>query len=512
MRAYNFMNRKFLATGAMVFALLLSSQAFANDRIALVIGNGKYRVDPIKNAVADAQAIKNRLEALDFKVIYRENLAKENIESTLNAFRKQLTKGSVALFYYTGHAMQLFGTNYLISPFKYKVKELKSIPDRSINLNKVVAMMDEADTSLNLVLMDASRRAPVTRSLHRGSHGLAVMKVPASVLISYADKPGEYAADVSKSKHSRYTEGLLNMLNDINKPVGQGLKDFHVALQASSKGKYEPWLAGYTNASFVFNPNKDYNVARPTSSTNVVTHKLGDTITEPLVDMTFTYIEKGSFMMGSPETELHRYRDEELHKVDIEKGFWMGIHEVTFDQFKLFYETTSYTKPLDNHWGEGKRPVIMINWYEASSYANWLSGQTGKHYRLPTEAEWEYAARAGTNTAFFYGDDEQGFDEYAWNGENSGFKTQPVGLKKPNPWGLFDIHGNVWEWTSSLYSQEFDGSEKIDSSLEVGYDDRSARGGAWYFPPKGMRSADRRLYHPKQKVPYMGFRLVLEEE
>ncbi len=508
------MNYRIIAVFALLlplFTLSMASNVFAEGRYALVVGNGAYKVDPLKQAVGDAKAVKTRLEALGFDVVYRENLAEKNIEATLKTFQEKLKPDSVALFYYTGHAMQAYATNYLISPFDRKIKTLTSIPQRSINLNQVVKMMEEAGTSLNIILMDASRRAPVTRNIHRGNHGLARMIVSPTTIISFADKPGEFAADDHRQKHGAYAKGLLTLLDHQDTPLGRGLEEFHNQLKAASNGKNEPWLTGATDTDFVFNPKKQFTGRIKKQPEMVNPPKHGDTVVEPLVDMEFVYIKKGDFMMGSPETELHRYRDEELHRVEIEKGFWMAKHEVTFDQFRLFYETTSNTKPVDNHWGEGKRPVIMINWYQASAYANWLSGQTGKHYRLPTEAEWEYAARAGTTTAFSFGDDENGFDDYAWNGENSDYKTQPVGLKKPNPWGLYDMHGNVWEWTSSLYVQEFDGHEKIDSSLDIGYDDRAARGGAWYFPPKGMRSADRRLYHPKQKLTFMGFRLVLEE-
>jgi len=235
--------------------------------------------------------------------------------------------------------------------------------------------------------------------------------------------------------------------------------------------------------------------------------ELGDELTETELGMQFVYIEPGHFVMGSPESELNRYEDEKQHEVQIKSGFWIGKYEVTFGQYDAFAKVTHHARPLDEGWGRGKRPVMNVKWYEAAEFAKWLSRKSGHHYRLPTEAEWEYAARAGTTTAYSWGDNPLDFPDYAWNTTNANSQTHPVGLKKPNPWGLYDMHGNVWEWTASTYAEEYDGSELKGSDFKSRAL-RSVRGGAWYFYPKGMRSADRRIYSPWLHWPYIGFRLV----
>ncbi|MDQ6962352.1 MAG: SUMF1/EgtB/PvdO family nonheme iron enzyme [Mariprofundaceae bacterium] len=506
------MKHSILACLCAALFLITSSFAVAAERYALVITNDAYRVDPLKYALDDGRAVKERLEALGFKVSFYENLAKDKAEVALQTFSQQLTKGSVALFFYSGHAMQVFGTNYLLSPFKRKMKSLERVPQDHLSLTKVVTLLDESQTALNIVLLDASRHAPTTRRLHRGLNGLAKVHASPKTLISFADDIGEIASDRSSATHSRYTEGLLAMLQAIDVPIGKALAQFHKILASSSKGKHAPWLSGAINSSFVLNPKTAFEAPAPELvQAQKAPPKHGDTWVEPFVDMTFTYIEKGEFMMGSPESEENRYRDEDLHRVSIEKGFWMATYEVTFDQYKKFTTTTSFTVPSNYHWGEGKRPVILVTWFHAVSFANWLSAKTGKHYRLPTEAEWEYSARAGTKTAFSFGETAENASVYAWNGSESNAQTHPVGLKKANPWGLYDMHGNVWEWTSSLYHQEYNGSELMDHSLNIDFEERAVRGGSWYFLPKGMRSADRRLYSPKIHTPYIGFRLVLEE-
>ncbi len=263
--------------------------------------------------------------------------------------------------------------------------------------------------------------------------------------------------------------------------------------------------------------------------------KQGDTYVEPLGNMSFVYIEPGKFMMGSPESEADRYADEQQHEVEIKKGFWIGQYEVTFAQYDAFTKDSGRAKARDlSNWGRDDRPVIYIKWFYANEFAKWMSEKTGHTYRLPTEAEWEYAARAGTTTAFSFGDHVGGMnnhsffkmlldintadaaaertllDEHTWYGMNAGQQTHPVGRKKPNPWGLYDMHGNVWEWTCSIYSKDYSSSETCVED-EKSNKHRSVRGGAWSFYAKGMRSADRRFFVPVLRLPYIGFRLVRED-
>jgi len=265
--------------------------------------------------------------------------------------------------------------------------------------------------------------------------------------------------------------------------------------------------------------------------------KQGDTFVEPLGNMSFVYIEPGKFMMGSPESEADRYADEKQHEVEIKKGFWMGQYEVTFAQYDAFTKEMGRAQARDlNNWGRGDRPAIYIKWFYANEFAKWMSKKTGHKYRLPTEAEWEYAARAGTTTAFSFGDHVGGMnnhsffkmlldsgmdasaaeaeraliDQYAWYGMNAGQQTHPVGQKKPNPWGLYDIHGNVWEWTCSVYTEDYSTSETCVEN-EKSNERRAVRGGSWQFYAKGMRSADRRFFVPVLRLPYIGFRLVRED-
>jgi formylglycine-generating enzyme required for sulfatase activity len=239
-------------------------------------------------------------------------------------------------------------------------------------------------------------------------------------------------------------------------------------------------------------------------------------------------IPGGRFVMGSPGDEKGRNDDEgPQHEVEI-RPFWMGKCEVTWDEYDLFAFSLdikrkelaqvdfskqpeserladALTRPTppyaDETFGLGRRgqPVICITWHAAMEYCRWLSTKTGKVYRLPTEAEWEYACRAGTKTAFHFGNDAAKIDEYEWYFENSNDKPQPVGKKKPNAWGLHDIHGNVAEWCLDIYDAKYYSKAPAGqlSLAPVFLPDarkypHTARGGSWEDEAEYLRSAVRR--------------------
>ena len=264
-------------------------------------------------------------------------------------------------------------------------------------------------------------------------------------------------------------------------------------------------------------------------------------------------IPGGTFLMGSPDQEAGRDADEgPLHRVTI-GPFWMSKFEITWDAYEVWmsdldifrlealgvapnkrdklaevFQLSQPTEPYtDMTFGMGKKgyPAICMTQHAARVFCKWLSAKTGRYYRLPTEAEWEYACRAGSSTAYHFGDDPSTLNEYAWFYNNSSEKTQPVGKKKPNPWGLHDMHGNVAEWV--LDQHLVDGYQKhaerdplvIPTTLYP----HVVRGGSWDDQAANLRSAARAGSHPdwKQQDPqipqsiwyftdalHVGFRIV----
>lgn len=191
-----------------------------------------------------------------------------------------------------------------------------------------------------------------------------------------------------------------------------------------------------------------------------------DTLKDGSLGPAMVVLPAGSFTMGSPAGELARGADEQQHEVQIAQPFAIGKYEVTFDEYDSFARATGRKLPQDS-WGRKDQPVINVSWDDATAYAAWLAEQTGKPYRLPTQAEWEYAARAQTTTPFWTGDciktdqaNYDGGDDYNGCGAKTGLyrsQTVPVGSLPANAWGLHEVAGNVWEWTCSEYAGVYAG-------------------------------------------------------
>lgn len=283
-----------------------------------------------------------------------------------------------------------------------------------------------------------------------------------------------------------------------------------------------------------------------------------ETIPGTKVKFDMVAIPGGKYRRGSPEREARRNPDEgPQHEVEI-KPFWMGKCEVSWDEYDLFAfsldlkraapgasppadakvdavtrPTPPYTDMTFGHGHDGN-PAICMTHHAAMEYCHWLSVRTGKHYRLPTEAEWEYACRAGTTTAYSFGDDPANLGDYAWYVDNADSKPRPIGKKKPNPWGLYDMHGNVAEYCLDHYRKDvygdFKGNGSILNPFELPTERRFShvvRGGSWDDEAPALRSAARRgsvrewLRQDPQRpqsiwwlteAEYVGFRVVRAPE
>jgi formylglycine-generating enzyme required for sulfatase activity len=227
---------------------------------------------------------------------------------------------------------------------------------------------------------------------------------------------------------------------------------------------------------------------------------------------TMLSIGGGAFQMGSSDCASDSESIEcPLHRVAIQ-SFEIGKYEVTFDEYAAFVmDTVDVELPHDQDWDRGSRPVINVSWNDAQAYIEWLNKRVkGKGFRLPTEAEWEYAARAGTKTAFSFGDDTSKLDEYAWYSDNSERKTHPVGRKKSNAWALYDMHGNVWEWVEDDLHSNYKGAP--DDGRAWVDDPRGARrvirGGSWGHGVHSCRSAIRGDVGPDFRDYVLGFCLA----
>ena len=201
-----------------------------------------------------------------------------------------------------------------------------------------------------------------------------------------------------------------------------------------------------------------------------------------------------------------------VRTVMISRPIAMGRYPVTFKQYDRFVSATGAERPDDKGWGRGRRPVIYVSWEDAEAYASWLSEQTDKIYRLPSESEWEYAARAGTETVYSWGN-KIGVNRANCDGGGSRWdnkQTSPVGSFEPNAFGLYDMHGNVCEWVEDFWHDNYEGAPSDSSAWTSGGDGdlRVVRGGAWSYYPRNLRSAYRAGLSPSYRNSVIGFRLV----
>ena len=221
-------------------------------------------------------------------------------------------------------------------------------------------------------------------------------------------------------------------------------------------------------------------------------------------------VPAGELKMGSPEPDTEAWNDEKPeHVVRITRPFYVGVCPVTQEQFqRVMGENPSWFA------GGPNRPVEYVSWEDAQEFCRRLSAlpeeeAAGSPYQLPTEAEWEFVCRAGTTGKWSFGEDESAFADHGWYHGNSSGETQPIAQKKPNAWGLYDIHGNVWEWCADWYVEDYyAASPSKDPTGPASGLYRVLRGGSWYFGPADSRSASRGWNSPLGRYNACGFRII----
>jgi len=518
--------------------------------VALVIGNSNYKNSPLKNPVNDARDMAAKLRGLGFTVIERNNLAVKQIGSTLREFRSKLTPGSVALVYYAGHGLQIKGDNYFPT-VDADITGEEDVPNQSLAMRQIMDVLGDAKTRLNLVFLDACRNNPYSRSFRSGSDGLSKVNAPTGTLISFATRPGSVAAD-GVGRNGLYTGALLDAMDNKGQPIEQVLKRVVTSVKAGSRNQQEPWMEGSIEGEFCFGncmtiaqvglsddralwdsvkDSRDVNdlnaylrkfpqglfsevamnriksmgqggiqVAMPSSPVGVSSSptRVVTSFKDCQDCPEMLPIPPGSFDMGSNEDGDSR----PVHQVTVQ-GFFMGKTEVTLEQWKavMGYTPRYPSKCLENC-------PLAVSWNDALLFTKQLSEKTGKQYRLPSEAEWEYAARANSRTKWSFGENENSIKDYAWYGGNNNKMESPVALKKPNLFGLFDMHGNLWEWTQDCWNNSYAGAP-IDGSVWATGDcsRRVVRGGSWQSSKHDLRSTYRNTFTSTGSVTN-GFRVV----
>jgi formylglycine-generating enzyme required for sulfatase activity len=517
----------------------LSSQP--QQRVALVMGNSAYDSAPLRNPVNDARAMAGGLQDLGFDVTEKENLTQKEMKREIQAFGQKLVKGGVGLFYYAGHGMQVNGRNYLI-PVGANIEHEKQVEYEAVDVGAVLSEMDYARNPMNIVILDACRDNPFARSFRSSAPGLAAVNAPSGTLIAYATSPGAVASD-GPGENGVYTGELLKTMQAPGLRIEDVFKQVRSEVRQLTEGKQTPWESSSLEGDFYFKPpagesaaNAQVTAQQQASVKALPQSRGGDAPLrgvkvwkEPLTGMEFVWVPGGCYQMGSPESEADRDPDEgPLHQVCVD-GFWMGKNEVTNGQFRKFRASHDSRDYKGVSLNGDDQPVVYVSWEEAKSFMKWLQDQNGGqyHFRLPTEAEWEYAARAATDTSRYWGEDPNracahenvadlttkrvwGWDEIH-NCDDSYAATAPVGSFQPNAYGLHDMLGNAWEWCEDIYKSDAYARHWLNNPVnnETAADaHRVIRGGHWHAKPSNARCAARGSGLPEGRNDDLGFRVV----
>ncbi len=483
--------------------------AQGGNRVALVIGNSDYKSTPLSNPVNDATDMAAVLSKLGFEIIVKTNANRMEMLNGLDLFNQKLKRSGTGLFFYAGHGMQIGGSNYLIPVGAHIMRE-RDVEYEAVNAARVLAAMEDSGSSVNIVILDACRDNPFKSSFRSGSRGLSVMQASRGSFISYATSPGSVAAD-GEGRNGIYTKNILRHITNPELAVEEVFRNVRKDVYESTGGAQLPWDSSSLMGKFYLassgvaidapSAGEDKRVSVRLTEEASAGFSSGNTYTNSL-GMTFVYIEPGSFMMGSPSSESGRDKDETLHRVTLTRGYWMQTTEVTQAQWKAVMGSNP-----SNFKGDSL-PVEKVSWDDIQDFIRKLNQRMDKiTYSLPTEAQWEYAARAGSSSRFCFGDSDSQLGSYAWYDGNSGSKTHPVGQKSPNAWGLYDMHGNVWEWSQDWYGDYPSGSVSDPTGPSSGTL-RVLRGGSWFNFARICRSAGRMRLTPDYRYLIIGFRLV----
>jgi formylglycine-generating enzyme required for sulfatase activity len=555
--------------------LLLSAvaPAAAETRLALVIGNGSYGggIGPLANAPNDAQLITKALRSADFSVTTVIDADQKAMKRAFADFGQALTAAgpdTVGLFYYAGHGVQVDGKNFLI-PSGAVIESQADVGMEAVDANWVLEQMKFAGNRMNIIILDACRNNPLpvssTRSLEKG---LARMDAPTGSFIAYSTAPDAVAFDGTGS-NSPYSQALAAAIENKQLPLELLFRQVRVEVMNQTGNKQVPWDSSSLTGEFYFKaPDGAPVAAAPTPRAPEQTAALespqapvtrGQTLALPAPPgLPFTdcadcpemvVVPAGRFRLGSASSDgNHRENEGPQIEVTIPLPFALMTTEVTRDDYAAFVLQTKresekgcfiadggdgvgdanadFMRPGFDQ--SGGHPAVCVSWTDAQDYAAWLSQKTGQTYRLPSEQEFEYAARAGRNGSWPWGEepfaktacraanvfDQSGKAKYPLVEDglpcDDGFaQTAPVDALAANAFGLKGMIGNVWEWVADCYHPTYAGAPTDGSAwIEESCTERGMRGSGYLNNAWQSRFAMRDKGGQNSREATLGFRLA----
>ncbi len=512
-----------------VAALAVSAHA-AERRVALVMGNARYQQETgLRNPTNDAQLLARTLKArpLAFdEVLTLDNANRGQMLQQLARFGKLAQGADVALLYYSGHGMiNSRRQNYVLPVDMPKISSNADLDTdaalKSYGVSETELIEAVEGARVQVVVLDACRDNGFGEQ-KSGSKGLARRADQnKNRLIAYATEEGHTAED-GKGQNSTYALSLARHLVRTDLPLLTVFDEVANDVERQTANKQSPTRSGnlrtsvYLLASLVpepvpppqprpFSPSPaPVPVPAPSPAPVAAMAKCAE-CPEMVVIPGGSFEMGSSFQMGSSSSNNGDYDETPVHSVNV-KSFELGKYEVTQGQW------TAVMGSNPSHFKECGDicPVEKVSWNDIKEYIQKLNARSGQQYRLPSEAEWEYAARAGSSGKWSFGSDEGQLGEYGWYEANSGNKTHPVGQKKPNGFGVYDLHGNVWEWVQDCWHGDYKGAPGDGSAWtsSCSVNSRVLRGGSWIDIPTGLRSAVRDGNAPVNRDFIVGFRLA----
>ena len=554
--------------------MFLSVATFAQDKYAILIGVEAYDTGTFENldyASEDAVELGKALEALDFTTTVMTSESEDTrlrpstprkMLDKINAVMRSCGNGDTLIISLSGHGVQFSDEDLLENRVRetYFCPSDADLSDKAslVKISEIVRLLNESPASRKLLLVDAcqeNRLSPEGKSKSGRRIELESVhenrrSIPGGMDVLFSCMSGQFSWEHEKIEHSVFTYHVIQYLQ------GKAESRFYESEKLDLAGLVY-FVEKRTN-DYVIENNLSADGQSPVRRGGSSNWPLGTIESTTLVNslgMELVEIPAGTFMMGSPETEEGRDDHETLHEVEITKPFYMATTEITKGQFAEFIRVSGYRTEAEEDgeggygWNESEdkfegpdpkynwkntgfryeddHPVVNVSWNDAVEFCKWLSEKEGKEYRLPTEAEWEYACRAGSTDRFFFGNKENDLVKYSnvadsslkrkyagasWAlSERDGYAfSAPVGSFKPNKFGLYDMHGNVWEWCKDWYGSEYyDESPKRDPKGPSIGSWRVLRGGSWDFNPGCTRCAFRYFNMPSCRSFYRGFRVVL---
>ncbi|WP_407156435.1 SUMF1/EgtB/PvdO family nonheme iron enzyme [Bradyrhizobium sp. STM 3557] len=556
-------------TLAAIFSLLEVTSTAAQDatvsspgkRVGLVIGNDAYPSSPISTAIASAKAMAALLHDGGFDIVYAEDAKRAEIQAAIKQFSQKLQAGDTAFVYFAGHAVQSQDRNFLV-PVDATISSDADVRSQAVDVDLILDPLIVDRPKGAVVILDATRNNPWQRRISPQTNGLANVSAIHGITQVYPAAPGQ-TVDDQKGTQGLFASEFVKAAKVSGRTFKEAFGLTQAAVAKATRNKQVPWESSVDTADFVVMPNPEQRGVQAVRSPPAAPLEQGfwDTIkdsanaadfqayldsypngafasaarerlqgilskgAEKLASMAseppapirdcpecpeLVSIPAGRFMMGSTDSPI----EGPPHEVSIRKPFYIGRFEVTYDEWDACVADKGCTyRPDDRGLGRGRRPATNLDWNDAKSYIAWLSHKSGKTYRLPTESEWEYVARASTTSAYWWG---RAFEKDRANclgctsvPHNS---TIEVGSFKPNGFGVYDMAGNAAEWVEDCWTEGYRGAPNDGAALiKPACAERVLRGGAYNNDPKYVRSAARFKYDYDVRYSSNGFRVARDK-